>query len=128
MSSRTWRSSGLAGTRTRGRLTAYLGDLIVAKVPLVIAVDVDARRDAHPTATVSARRFRLILASHSRKDRDLVAWFGAYARDFADVFLRRSRARIRRNLWPMPLGRFRTGAEIGWWSRSAAQVIWAAAQ
>lgn len=64
----------LAGQTARGRLTVYLGAIIVAEVSLAIAVDWDAAPaawPAQPPAAEPARPYRKIFASYSHEDTEV---------------------------------------------------------
>jgi hypothetical protein len=75
----------LVGRTARGRLTVFLGSLILAEVPLVIRVDRAAAE--LPLEPQRARRYRRLFASYSRKDAAIVAEYARYARAVGDEYL-----------------------------------------
>ena len=84
-------SAALDGRTARGRLTVFLGGIILAEVTL--SVRVDSRHAAPPTSTPAlradhARPYRKIFASYSHKDVEVVRQFELYARTIGDEFLR----------------------------------------
>ena len=82
-------SATLDGTVARGRLTVFLGAIILADVPL--RIEVDAARGAHADRAPersAARRYRRIFASYSHADAPIVEQFGHYAKALGDDFLR----------------------------------------
>jgi hypothetical protein len=84
-------SAALDGQTARGRLTVFLGSIILAEVSLSIKVD-----RSHAAAPVrpdrseaeQARPYRKIFASYSHKDLEIVRQFEWYARTVGDEFLR----------------------------------------
>jgi hypothetical protein len=78
----------LDGQQARGRITAYLGPLIIAEVTISFQVDAGAGKRAPPTDTVTAHRYRRIFASYSHLDQEVVRWFGTLVRAMGDEFVR----------------------------------------
>jgi serine/threonine protein kinase len=76
----------LVGTTVRGRLTVFLGCIVIAELPLAVRVD------AAPTTTAvehtQVRTYRRIFASYSHRDRAIVHQFERYARALGDEYLR----------------------------------------
>jgi hypothetical protein len=78
----------LDGTMARGRLSAYLGVVLIADVDLAITIDSTAspETDDRPQ-TVSATAYRKIFASYSRRDAEIVRQFETFARALGDRYL-----------------------------------------
>ena len=81
--------SSLNGTTARGRLSVYLGRLLIAQLSLVVQVDQDAAQSTTLATSGESRagRFRRIFACVARADRVMVAEFQHYARLLQDTFL-----------------------------------------
>jgi tetratricopeptide (TPR) repeat protein len=77
----------LEGRVARGRLTVFLGSLILADVPLAISVTRDAQT-ARPTAPASATPYRKIFASYSHNDREIVEQIEHHIQALGDKYLR----------------------------------------
>jgi len=80
-----------APTVVRGRVTIFLGHLILADVALSIRVTqskAPAALTRLPSESSSARRFRRIFASYSRKDLEIVKQMERYALSLGDRYLR----------------------------------------
>src|SRR5262249_10916021 len=77
------------GQTVRGRLTVFLGTLLLAEVPLSLRVASAQRADAEggQPASDSARPYRQIFASYSHKDAEIVEQFRHYARALGDEYL-----------------------------------------
>ena len=80
----------LDGHVARGSLTAYLGMLLLAEVDLAIRVESSAptQESAAPTESVTARAYRKIFASYSRKDVAVVEQFERLVAALGDSYLR----------------------------------------
>jgi len=80
----------LDGQRARGRLTVFLGSIILADIPLAIRVDSGAgeRPGSEPQDTSACRPYRRIFASYSHKDLAIVTEFERYAASLGDRYLR----------------------------------------
>ncbi|HJR07755.1 MAG TPA: TIR domain-containing protein [Pyrinomonadaceae bacterium] len=85
-------AASLDGQTVRGRLTVFLGSLILADVPLVIRVDsaaasANSAREA-PSVHVSVAPFRKIFPSYSHKDRAVVEQIEHHVHSLGDKYLR----------------------------------------
>jgi hypothetical protein len=81
----------LEGQTARGRLTVWLGSVILAEVDLAIRVDSGHRAEpsaAETGTTVAARPYRRIFASYSHDDVDIVEEFERYFKTVGDRYLR----------------------------------------
>jgi serine/threonine-protein kinase len=78
----------LVGTTTRGRLTVFLGCIVIAELPL--AVRVDAAPATTAVEHTQVRTYRKIFASYSHRDRAIVQQFERYASALGDEYLRDS--------------------------------------
>jgi hypothetical protein len=78
------------GTVARGWLSAFLGVILLAEVDISIRVDsahpVD-RSDA-PTESSTAKLYRRVFASYSRKDTEIVRQFELFVQSLGDLYLR----------------------------------------
>jgi hypothetical protein len=78
----------LVGTTARGRLTVFLGCIVIAELPLALRVE------AAPATTsvehTQVRTYRKIFASYSHRDGAIVDQFERYARALGDEYLRDS--------------------------------------
>jgi serine/threonine protein kinase len=86
-------SEALQGQTARGKVTVFLGGIILAEVALSIRVD--RRESVQPLALVEAapradhaRPYRKIFASYSHKDVEIVRQFELFARTLGDEYLR----------------------------------------
>lgn len=70
----------------RGRLSVYLGSLVIAEVGLIFKMGTDSI--AGETVRDVARRYRNIFASYSHLDEAVVEEFSEYARAMGDRYLR----------------------------------------
>jgi serine/threonine protein kinase len=80
-------------TLVRGRVTIFLGHLILAEVALSIRVNqskAPAALARLPSESSSARRFRRIFASYSHRDLEIVKEMERYALGLGDRYLRDS--------------------------------------
>jgi hypothetical protein len=78
----------LNGQTARGRLTVFLGGLILADVSLTIRVDRNATLPDEPVEASAGRPYRKIFASYSHKDLDIVRQVEQFARLLGDEYLR----------------------------------------
>lgn len=78
------------GRTLRGRLSVFLGSIILAEVSLSFRVDGRAVPAAvsPPIEADHARRYRKIFASYSHRDRDVVEQFERFASVLGDRYLR----------------------------------------
>jgi hypothetical protein len=82
------RASNIAPPRVvRGRLTVFLGGVILAEISLVFEVVLQIRQP-QPRLEVEARRFRRIFASYSRRDEEIVKQFEQCFRACGDDYWR----------------------------------------
>ncbi|MDQ1558000.1 MAG: hypothetical protein QOD32_1060 [Pyrinomonadaceae bacterium] len=85
-------AASLDGRVARGRLTVFLGTLILADVPLAIRVDsaasLSATRDAPAVVPASAAPYRKIFPSYSHKDRAVVEQIEHHVHALGDKYLR----------------------------------------
>lgn len=79
----------LEGKTARGRLTVFLGSLILAEITLQFRVDSRAAAaDSKPEERASARPYRNIFASYSHTDVAIVRQFEHHAKALGDRYLR----------------------------------------
>jgi hypothetical protein len=80
----------LAGQSARGRLSVFLGDVLLADVSLTIPVGQrgSSRGDDAPAEAERARPYRKIFASYSHKDSHVVEQIECLARALGDEYLR----------------------------------------
>jgi hypothetical protein len=78
------------GTVVHGRLSAFLGVILLAEVEISIRVDsaYPADRVDAPTQASSANLYRRVFASYSRKDAEVVRQFELFVQSLGDVYLR----------------------------------------
>jgi Protein kinase domain/TIR domain len=76
----------IVGTTARGRLTVFLGCIVIAELPL--AVRVDAAPATTAVEHTQVRTYRKIFASYSHRDGAIVHQFERYARALGDEYLR----------------------------------------
>ncbi|MEK6238522.1 MAG: FHA domain-containing protein, partial [Planctomycetales bacterium] len=74
------------GRTAEGRLSVFLGGVLIAEVPLNVKIDRDADELA-PAECEVGRRFRRIFASCSLQDQDVVNQLAKYADAMGDEFL-----------------------------------------
>jgi serine/threonine protein kinase len=82
--------TSLDGRQVRGRLSVFLGSIILAEIALSIRVDSaeEAAVRVEPPVMQSARAYRRIFASYSHKDIEIVEEFEKYAAATGDEYLR----------------------------------------
>src|SRR5205085_341173 len=80
----------LDGHTARGRLTVFLGSIILADVPLAIRVDSAQGEIAktQPVVPASATPYRKIFASYSHRDREIVEQIEHHIQALGDKYLR----------------------------------------
>lgn len=80
----------LDGQYARGRMSIYLGAILLADVQLRFKVDsnLDEDRNPQPREQESASPFRKIFASYSHRDLSIVEQFESYAATLGDRYLR----------------------------------------
>jgi hypothetical protein len=82
--------AALDGRTARGRLSVFLGGILLADVALAFRIDSGHRLPDgdEPQEADHARPYRRIFASYSHKDLDLVELFERFARSLGDEYLR----------------------------------------
>ena len=78
-------ASGIEGRVARGRLTVFLGSIIVGDIPLSVPV---GEQEALQPVSSTVAMYRKIFASYSHKDLAIVEEFERYARAVGDEYLR----------------------------------------
>lgn len=79
---------GTVGKTIRGRVTVFLGAIILAEVPLTLRVGAPGVSTASPPERETARPYRRIFASYSHRDQHVVEEFSRYAEALGDQYLR----------------------------------------
>src|SRR5262249_39082460 len=79
-------ATSLLGTTARGRMSVFLGSLLLADVPLAMRVEVGVGQA--PVQPSAAGRYRNIFASYSHRDEAVVREFESYAAAMGDRYLR----------------------------------------
>ena len=77
-----------AGRIIRGRLTVYLGAIVVAEIGMALRVGARASAATAESASDYARPYRKVFASYSHHDTAIVEEFAEYARAMGDKYLR----------------------------------------
>jgi serine/threonine protein kinase len=115
----------LLGQTVRGRLSVFLGDILLADVPLTIRVELPATaQDANaPPRTSSARPYRKIFASYSHKDVHIVEQFEHLAKALGDEYLRDWQHLRAGEVWDERLRQMIAEADVFqlFWSRNAME-------
>lgn len=78
--------AAMTGRAVHGRLTVYVGAIVIAEVGMSFKVGAGASPSTHPVSQ-SARPYRKIFASYSHRDRAVVQEYSAYARALGDRYL-----------------------------------------
>lgn len=83
-------SSEHDGETLRGRMSVFLGAILLAEIALRIKVDSSAEDNVEkaPQETVTAPRYRKIFASYSHRDLAIVKQFEKYVETLGDRYLR----------------------------------------
>jgi ankyrin repeat protein len=83
-------SQSLDGQVVRGRMSVFLGSIVLADIPLSIRVDASHAQASETEARepVSARPYRKIFASYSHQDLAIVQQMEMFARSLGDRYLR----------------------------------------
>jgi serine phosphatase RsbU (regulator of sigma subunit) len=107
-------SSGLDGTTARGRLSAYLGAILLAEVDFAIKVDSLHRSAARgePQETAAARPYHKIFASYSHKDIEIVRQYEKFVQTLGDQYLRDVRDLRSGQDWDEALSRLIDQADV----------------
>jgi hypothetical protein len=74
------------GAVVRGRVTVYLGAIILAEIPLTLTIGRSGTARSTDLSAQSARPYRRIFASYSHRDRAVVEEFAAYAKAVGDRY------------------------------------------
>src|SRR5215813_12117237 len=85
-----WAAADVDGQSLSGYLTVFLGSLVIAEVPLQVAVDNKAVPESERVSLdepQTARRLRQVFASYSRKDEQVVAELAQVAPIFGSQFI-----------------------------------------
>jgi TIR domain len=110
------------GTIARGRLSAFLGAILLAEVDISTRVDSGASTgQSAPTKSSSASLYRRVFASYSHRDEEIVRQFERYVEALGDVYLRDIRD-IRSGMdWTARLRELIAGADVFqlFWSNNA---------
>ena len=80
----------LDGKTARGRMSVFLGAILLADINLTIRVNSEERASSKdlPLESVSARRYRKLFASYSHRDVSVVRQFTKWAKGVGDTYLR----------------------------------------
>jgi hypothetical protein len=76
-----------AGQVVHGRVTVYLGSLVLAEIGMALRVESRSSAPEHQVSD-TARSYRRIFASYSHRDSEIVDEFQEYAKAIGDRFLR----------------------------------------
>jgi len=116
----------LDGTTARGRLSVYLGAILLAEVDLAVKVDSRMRevkqpKPREPLEANTCRPFRRIFASYSHKDVVIVRQYERFVESLGDRYLRDVRDLRAGENWDEALLRLIDQAEVFqlFWSRNA---------
>jgi serine/threonine protein kinase len=116
-------SPELHGQTARGRLSVYLGMILLAEVDLAISVDRNPAPppQSQPAQEDSARPYRRIFASYSHADAEVVRQFDRYVQALGDRYLIDVRDLRAGEIWNKRLARLINEADVFqlfWSSRS----------
>jgi hypothetical protein len=115
----------LVGKTARGRLSVFLGDILLADVLLAIRVDEQGETpgDDSPAETEHARRYRKIFASYSHKDLHVVEQIERLAQALGDEYLRDWKQLRTGEVWDERLLQMIKEADVFqlFWSRHAME-------
>jgi hypothetical protein len=118
-------AAALDGKLARGRVTVFLGAILVADIPLMIQVSRDAATmPGEPApAAVSARPYRKVFASYSHRDAAIVEQFERYAEAIGDEYLRDCRRLRSGDPWNQKLLEMIDEADVFqlFWSRNSME-------
>ncbi|HET7541239.1 MAG TPA: toll/interleukin-1 receptor domain-containing protein [Polyangiaceae bacterium] len=115
--------AGRAGTTLRGRLSAYLGSVLLAEVGMAFKLQKSDATDADPLAQERGRAYRKIFASYSHADARIVSDFEAVVSAFGDRYLIDVKDLRAGEIWSQALERLIDQADVFqlfWSSRSRA--------
>lgn len=113
-------AANLEGQTARGRLSVYLGAILIAEVNLTFRVR-SASGQAAPATRASAEPFRKIFPSYSHRDKAIVGQFKAYATSLGDDYLQDVAVLRAGEVWGQRIQEFIADADIFqlFWSRHA---------
>jgi hypothetical protein len=82
-------AADMEGIVARGRITAFLGSIILADVPINVRIDkaAPAAEENGQISEEGAKAYKRIFASYSHKDGSIVDQFSVYAKAVGDEFL-----------------------------------------
>jgi hypothetical protein len=108
------KQSGHGGRVLKGRLSVFLGSILLADIPLSIRVDSHETSKAQKKVLeeVHARPYRKIFASYSHRDMDVVEQFERFAEALGDRYLRDVRHLRSGELWGEKLEEMIVEADI----------------
>ena len=116
-------SAELDGTTARGRMSVFLGAILLADVPLKFGVSSGAAGPAEspPEQWETARPYRKIFASYSHQDLVIVEQFERYAEALGDEYLRDWRTLRAGEVWNDRLMQMIDEADVFqlFWSRNS---------
>lgn len=116
-------SPTLEGTTARGRMTVFLGAIILADVPFSLRVDSSraADRPRLEPEREAVRRYRRIFASYSHRDLPIVEQFEAFVEATGDRYLRDHKVLRAGEAWDDRLLELIAEADVFqlFWSRNA---------
>jgi serine/threonine protein kinase len=112
----------LDGKTVKGRVSAYLGTILIAEVALRFRVD--SREEpsvASPMEPIAGRMFRRIFASFAQDDRPVAAQFERFARAMGDEYLSRCTSLRAGDAWDDRLRELIDKADVFqlFWSKNA---------
>ncbi len=81
-------AAGTTGQTLRGRITVFLGQIILADIPLVFRAEAQSVPRPERPVVESARPYRKIFASYSHRDGHVVQQFEHYIGALGDQYLR----------------------------------------
>jgi hypothetical protein len=107
-------AAALVGRTQRGRLAVFLGSLVIAEVPLSIPIAAQTRGNeaGNVVPLETARRYRKIFASYSRKDESIVEECERYARVLGDEYMRDVVSLRAGEVWSTRLQALITSADV----------------
>jgi hypothetical protein len=114
-------SRALDGKVARGRLTVFLGSILVADVNFTLRVDSGHALGDEPSQRDQARPYRKIFASYSHKDTAMVEQFERYVEALGDRYLRDALSLRSGEVWSDGLKQLIEQADVFqlFWSKNA---------
>ena len=101
----------IIGQTARGFVSVYLDRLLIADVPIAMAVQSQAPRTSEPVPN-TAGPYRRIFASYSHRDAAVVRQFEEYARGFGDRYMRDVIDLRSGEVWERRLGEMIESADV----------------